>query len=108
MLWSGGKDIGDGTRSTEAAMAATTATKDKVDGLTRDGCHITSELRATTAIGKLAVMAIIREPDCKKVCTRWVMKMLTVEQKTDRKYSVQNFSSVVRQTRCFSSKNVCQ
>jgi hypothetical protein len=43
-------------------MAVTTETKDKIDMLTWDDCHITtSKLCATTGSGKPTVMAIIRK-----------------------------------------------
>jgi hypothetical protein len=54
-------------------------TKGKVDMLIWDDrCITTSELCATPGIRKLAVMAIIREFGYRKVCSRWVPKMLTV------------------------------
>jgi hypothetical protein len=43
------------------------------------------ELCAATGTGKVAVMAIIRELGYRKVCARWVPKMLTVEHKRARK-----------------------
>ena len=63
-------------------MAVTTETKDKIDMLTWDDCHITtSKLCATTGSGKPAVMAIIRELGYRKVGAKWVQKMLTIKYK---------------------------
>jgi hypothetical protein len=67
-------------------MTATKETKDKVDVLIQDDCCITiSELCTAMEIGKLAIMAIIRELCYRKVCAGWVPKMLTVGHKTARK-----------------------
>jgi len=54
-------------------------TKDKVDVLIQDDCHITSELFTTVGIGKPAGIAIIRELGYRKFYSRWVLKMLTIE-----------------------------
>jgi hypothetical protein len=67
---------------------------DKVDMLIKDDRRITSEVYATIGIGKMAVMAIIRELGYRKVCARWVSKMLTVEHKAAQK----NISNTVRKT----------
>jgi hypothetical protein len=68
-------------------MAATTETKDKTDVLMWNECHITtSKLCATTGSGKPAVRATIRELGYKKLGTRWVQKMLTIQYKTALKH----------------------
>jgi hypothetical protein len=54
-------------------------TKDKVDVLIQDDCHITDELFTTAGIEKPVGIAIIRELGYRKVCSRWVLKMLTFE-----------------------------
>jgi hypothetical protein len=74
-----------------------TETREKVDTMIWDDHRITrSELTAATGIGKLAVMANIREPGYRKVCTRWVLKMHTIRHRTAQKTYVQNFASVMR------------
>jgi hypothetical protein len=74
-----------------------TETKHKFNALIRDDHRITtSELCTATGTRKLAVMAIIRELGDRKVCARWVPKMLAVEHKTSQKTSTQNVSSTVR------------
>jgi hypothetical protein len=55
-----------------------------VDALLREDRRIASELRAAIAFGKPAPVAIVREPDCKKFCSRRVPKLLMVELKTAR------------------------
>jgi histone-lysine N-methyltransferase SETMAR len=86
VVLSGEQDIGDMPCSGRPATAATTENKDKVDALIRDDRRITtSELCVAIWIGKPAVMAIIRELGYRKVCAKWVPKMLTVEHKTARK-----------------------
>jgi transposase len=84
---SGEYDNGDRPRSGRPATAATMENKDKFDALIRDDHLITtSELCAAIGIGKPAVMAIIRKLGYRKVCAKWVTKMLTVEHKTTRRY----------------------
>jgi hypothetical protein len=56
-----------------------TETKDKVAMIIQDDCHITSELFTTVEIEKPAGIAIIRELGYRKVCSRWVLKILTIE-----------------------------
>jgi hypothetical protein len=76
---SGEKDMGDGPRGVQQATAVTTETKDKVDPLIWDDHHImTCELCSAIGTETWVVMIIIRELDCRKVCARWVPKMLTV------------------------------
>jgi hypothetical protein len=79
------KYIGDRTRSGRPTTAATTEMKAKVDAPTRDCRRMTSGLCAAIGSGKLALVAIIRELDDRKVCARWVPKMLTVELETAQK-----------------------
>jgi hypothetical protein len=68
-------------------MAATTETKDKIDVLMWDDCHIrTSKLCATTGSGKPAVTATIRELGYRKLGTRWVQKMFTIQYKAAPKH----------------------
>jgi hypothetical protein len=73
--------------------------KDKVDVLIQDDCHITmNELCAAAGTGQPAVMAIIRKLSCRKVCARWVLKILTIKHRTAPypcPRSVQNFSSTM-------------
>jgi hypothetical protein len=70
----------------------TTETKDKVGVLIRDDCLFTTSKMCTTVwIGKLALIAIIRELGSRKGCTNWVLKMLTVELKTAQKYVCAEF-----------------
>jgi hypothetical protein len=71
-------NVGDRPCSGRTATATITETKDKVDVLILSDCCITSELWAATGIGKLVVMAIIRELGNRKVCARWVPKMFNV------------------------------
>jgi hypothetical protein len=53
--------------------------KVEVDVLIWDD-HITvSELCASAGTGKLAVLATIIKAGCIKVCTRWVLKILTLQ-----------------------------
>jgi len=68
--------------------------KVKVDVLIWDD-HITvSELCASTVNGKPAVMATVIKLGCIKVCTRWVLKILTVKhQNSPRKHLCENVSS---------------
>jgi hypothetical protein len=73
----GEQDIGDRPSSGRPASTATTETKVKFDALIRDDRRITSELCAAIGIGKLGY---------RKVCARWVPKMLTVKHKTFRKH----------------------
>jgi hypothetical protein len=55
---------------------------DRVDGIILNNCCITTcELWAAIGIGKLAVMAIIREVGNKKICAKLVLKMVTIEHK---------------------------
>jgi len=66
-----------------------------------DGLNTTSKLRITIGIGKPAVMAFITRLGYRKVCTRQVLKMLTIKHTHNsptRKTSVQKFSSTVRKT----------
>jgi hypothetical protein len=44
------------------------------------------ELCVTVGIGKSAVLAIIRELGYRKVCARWMLKLLTVVHKTVKKH----------------------
>jgi len=66
-------------------------TKDKVDVLIQDDCHITCELFTTAGIGKPAGIAIIRELGYRKVCSRWVLKMLTIEHTSVQKNTCAEF-----------------
>jgi hypothetical protein len=56
-----------------------TETKDKVDVLIQDDCHITRRLFTAEGIGKPTGMANIRELGYRKVCASWVLKMLTIK-----------------------------
>jgi hypothetical protein len=73
-------------------------TKDKVGTLIHDDCHITtSELCSAIGIGKPMIVATIRKLGYRKICTQWVLKMLTVKHKNSpKKTSVQNSSSKLR------------
>jgi hypothetical protein len=62
-----------------------TETKEKVDVLILDDCHVTSKLFTTVGIEKPAGIAIIRELGYRKVCSRWVLKMLTIEHTSAQK-----------------------
>ena len=50
-----------------------------------DNLNTTSKLRTTIGIGKPAVMAFITQPGYRKVCTKQVLKMLTIKHKTAQK-----------------------
>jgi len=62
-----------------------TETKDKVDVLIQDDCHITSELFTTVGIEKPAGIAIIREIGYRELFSRWMLKMLTIEHTSAQK-----------------------
>jgi hypothetical protein len=68
-----------------------TVTKDNVDVLIQDDCHITRELVTTVDIGKPAGIAIVRELGYRKFCSRWVLKMLTIEHTSAQKDSCAEF-----------------
>lgn len=71
----------------------------KVDAMFRDDHCITSEICIKTLIGKLTVMAIIRELGYRKFWARRVLKVLTIEHKTTQgKHLCRNISSMVRMT----------
>jgi hypothetical protein len=79
---SGEKDTGDRPRSGRPALAAMMETKQKVDALIQDDCHITNELCTTIGIGKGVVMAIFKELGYRTTCATWVLKMHPVDYKT--------------------------
>jgi len=78
------------------------AAKVKVDMLIWDDHIMVSELRALAGTGKPAVMATIIKLGCIKVCTRWVLKILTIKhQNSPRKHLCKNVSSRVTRTEMF-------
>jgi hypothetical protein len=62
-----------------------TETKEKVHVLILDDCHITSKLFTTVWIEKPAGIDIIRELGYRKVCSRWVLKMLSIKHTSAQK-----------------------
>jgi hypothetical protein len=82
-----------------------TETKDKVDVLIQDDCHITSELFITVGTEKPAGIAIIRELGYRKVCSKWVLNCSQSNTHQPRKTPVQYFFSTVRKTEIISVKN---
>jgi hypothetical protein len=68
--------------ATGLASAATTETKHKVDELTRDDCSIT---RGPNMDWKTGDYGHHQRLGYRKVCARWVPKILTEEHKTARK-----------------------
>jgi hypothetical protein len=69
-----------------------TETKDEVDVLIQEDCRITTSKMCTAVwFGKLAFMAIIRKLGSRKECISWVLKIVTVEHKTARKYVCADF-----------------
>jgi len=71
----------------------------KVDAMFRDDHRITSELCTKTLIGKLTVMAIIRELGYINFWARQASKVLTVEHKTTQgKHLCRNIPSTMRKT----------
>jgi hypothetical protein len=76
------RTMATGKTVTHQAMAAIVEIKDRVDAMILNSCCITTcELWAAIGIGKLALMAIIREVGNKKICVKLVLKIITIEHK---------------------------
>ena len=82
----GNTSIQDEPRSGRPRTASTERNKKKVDEIIQDDRHVTVDTMARTlGIGHNAVQEMIESLGYRKVCARWVPRLLTKEHKGQRK-----------------------
>jgi len=87
----GNTSIQDQPRSGRPRTASTECNKERVDEIIQDDRHVTVDTIARTlGLGHSAVQEMIESLGYRKVCARWVPRLLTEDQKVSEKPSPQN------------------